>query len=550
MGVGLGGGAFARDILRIEDSGPSRPQLTIVDLPGLIHSRTKHQSQDDVNLVKALVKEYMEERRSIILAVVSAKYDHANQWVLTLAREADEDGDRSLGVITKPDLLKSGSGSEATVMSLASNEDVNFKLGWHVLKNMDTDDKSTTLEVRDAEEAKFLSQEPWSRLPKERRGIDGLRKCLSKVLLAQIRRELPNLMNEIHSQISTCRDQLEQLGEPRTTVNQQKSFLVHLSMSYQNLVKAAVGGTYDNPFFDDTESEDENQHKRTKKRAKLGKQTSNNSSKPGGDDSCPRRLRAVLQQLNMDFSKNMESRGHKFEIPSSLSPEEGSSSTQISSGAPIKVTREAYIDQVSEIMRKTMGRELPGTFNPLVVKDLFAEHSRPWNHLAKEHIVSIWTTVRRFLLLVVAEIADPTTEMTLIEELFDPGLEEMKMQLHNKVDELLQYRRDGHPITYNQSFTEKLQQSRNERRRETTKAFLKKFFNCPLKHYGVQVNRFLDIEELSERLAKGQESDMHRFAASEALDAMFAYYDVGNFQASVRFVYLRSPPGCSQTLRR
>lgn len=33
--------AFSEDILRVKVSGPAQPQLTVVDLPGLIHSENK-----------------------------------------------------------------------------------------------------------------------------------------------------------------------------------------------------------------------------------------------------------------------------------------------------------------------------------------------------------------------------------------------------------------------------------------------------------------------------------------------------------------------------
>jgi hypothetical protein len=74
--------AFARDVLSIEISGPDRPQLTLVDLPGLIHSETKTQSSDDVQLVWDLVERYISNPRTIILAIVSAKNDYANQIIL------------------------------------------------------------------------------------------------------------------------------------------------------------------------------------------------------------------------------------------------------------------------------------------------------------------------------------------------------------------------------------------------------------------------------------------------------------------------------------
>ncbi|OAA44735.1 Dynamin [Cordyceps fumosorosea ARSEF 2679] len=112
MGVMTMGKAFSEDILRIEVSGPDRPHLTI---------------------------RYMKEPRSIILAVVSAKNDYVNQIVLKLASKADPGGKRTLGVITKPDVLIPGSGSERDFISLARNQEVEFRLGWHVLRNRDTE---------------------------------------------------------------------------------------------------------------------------------------------------------------------------------------------------------------------------------------------------------------------------------------------------------------------------------------------------------------------------------------------------------------------------
>lgn len=79
--LSVGANAFTEDILRVEVSGLSQPQLTIVDLPGLIHSHNKHQTERDVELVTNLVAKYMVNPRSIILAVVSAKNDFANQIV-------------------------------------------------------------------------------------------------------------------------------------------------------------------------------------------------------------------------------------------------------------------------------------------------------------------------------------------------------------------------------------------------------------------------------------------------------------------------------------
>ncbi len=119
--------AFAKDILCIEVTGPDHPHLTIVNLPRLIHSKTKNQTTSDVKLIQDVVQSYMREPRCIILAVVSAKNNFANQIVLKLARTADPSGTQTLGVITKPDTLVPGGRSEALYVSLARNQEVEFR---------------------------------------------------------------------------------------------------------------------------------------------------------------------------------------------------------------------------------------------------------------------------------------------------------------------------------------------------------------------------------------------------------------------------------------
>ncbi|KAI6351163.1 hypothetical protein MCOR25_010095 [Pyricularia grisea] len=53
------GNAFASDILRIEFVGQTNLNLTIVDLPGLISVANKEQTEEDIQLVKDMVKGYV-----------------------------------------------------------------------------------------------------------------------------------------------------------------------------------------------------------------------------------------------------------------------------------------------------------------------------------------------------------------------------------------------------------------------------------------------------------------------------------------------------------
>lgn len=64
--------AFARDVLSIEIEGPTRPQLTLVDIPGLIGTATGIVTDSDIDLVAGITHDYISQPRTICLAVVAA----------------------------------------------------------------------------------------------------------------------------------------------------------------------------------------------------------------------------------------------------------------------------------------------------------------------------------------------------------------------------------------------------------------------------------------------------------------------------------------------
>lgn len=141
--------AFARDVLSIEFGSPKSPQLTLVDIPGLIAASSKGITKADVAMVTEITDHYITQPRTICLAVVSAKNDYSNQLILEKVREVDPDGNRTLGVITKPNTLPASSLSEAGFIHLALNKDIVFKLGWHVLRNRTYEERDCSLEERD-----------------------------------------------------------------------------------------------------------------------------------------------------------------------------------------------------------------------------------------------------------------------------------------------------------------------------------------------------------------------------------------------------------------
>jgi hypothetical protein len=501
MGISEHGNAFSNDLLRVEISGPDRPHLTIVDLPGLIHSETKLQSATDVQLVQDVVQSYMREERSIILAVVSAKNDFANQIVLRLARGADPAGNRTLGVITKPDTLVAGSESEAMFLSLANNQEVEFRLGWHVLKNMDSEKGHWTLESRSKEERGFFSQGAWSDMPQSVVGVDALRSRLSQLLLRQIASELPSLIDEIDSKRRECQNRLEKLGEPRTSETEQRSYLLHIGQSFQSIVRAAIDGTYNEPFFEDAQSA-------------AGYQ---------------KRLRAVVQNLNEEFAEEIARHGEYRRICSSRDEKPAPE-------GQLLVSREKYTSHIEHLLKKTRGRELPGTFNPMIVRELFLEQCSPWERLTTNHITAVWEATQKFLQVAAEYVADEATAKLLVNEAITPSLESLRRTLEARTKELLLPHQRGHPITYNQGFTLTLQKIRAERRESELGDILRDFFGMADLEQPYYSDSNIYPMQLLRNLLKSTEPDMNRFSSSEALNCMLSYYKVSHQYAALSHV--------------
>ena len=316
----LGSRAFSEDILRVEVSGPAQPQLTVVDLPGLIHSENKKQSTRDVSLVHKLVESYMKSERSIILAVVSAMNEFANQIVLTKAREVDRAGERTIGIITKPDTLRVGTTLEREFLALARNEDIQFERGWHVVKNLDLGAGEGETKDRDSEEWLFFENSSFKSLPPSSVGISSLRHRLSQVLFHQVRSELPKLIEDIRSGLAKTRNGLDKLGPSRVTLEEQRAFLIRVSQEFQILSKDAVNGQYSNPFF--------TEHFRAK-----------------------RRLCAVIANSHEDFRTTLQESGARWIIT------EGKIKKSAKGSSKYRIRKEA-VDKIQELLHTSRGREV------------------------------------------------------------------------------------------------------------------------------------------------------------------------------------------------
>ena len=119
---------FSDDVLCLEVCRPEQKHLSVIDVPAIFKRTTQGlTSKADMQMVKSMVQNYMKDPRSVILAVIPANVDIATQEILEMAEEVDPHGERTLGVLTKPDLVDKG--AEMAVVDLIDGRKHHLALG-------------------------------------------------------------------------------------------------------------------------------------------------------------------------------------------------------------------------------------------------------------------------------------------------------------------------------------------------------------------------------------------------------------------------------------
>lgn len=495
---------FSDDVLKVEISGPEKPELTLVDLPGLYYSTSGDQNAKGMEIVENLTAKYMKSPRSIILAVISARGDYHIQKVLNMAQRFDPKYERVLGIVTQPDIPEAGSEEQETYIQFIKNQKIKLRLGWHVLRNRSFETRDISDDERDAREKAFFEQGRWASLSREQVGIEPLRHRLSNILLSHVRRNLPGLITDIQGKISHHEQKLVKMGAPRVTLQDQRQFLVNISSRFERITNQALNGSYVDDFFggfkDHTVSTEESRF---------------------------RRLRAVVRDLNEYFAEAMSIRGNRRIIhgqgESITDIQQERSKPYMKDWTPQYISHVALEEEIKEQARESRGIELPGSANQLLVGSLFRDQCKPWEAVARSHLLNAWDAVEYFTYLALRHLTDDHTRPLLMRHLIAPELEKMKDSLLEKLDELTSYSKSGHPLPVGKTFLSKIQESRKNREVTALKKTLELsgvFF--PTEGDDQKTFNARDLERAASQL----QSSSDQFAAAEIIDQMQAYYEV------------------------
>ena len=135
-------GNIVDDPIKLKIYSNDCPDLTLIDLPGI--TRIDVHGQKDIERVTTeMAARYCKDPKTIILCVIPANQDMAVSDGLKLARDWDRNQERTIGVITKIDIMDKGTSAKRMLM----NEEIHLKLGYIGIVNRAQEDINNRVPV-------------------------------------------------------------------------------------------------------------------------------------------------------------------------------------------------------------------------------------------------------------------------------------------------------------------------------------------------------------------------------------------------------------------
>ncbi|KAJ8254079.1 hypothetical protein COCON_G00206910 [Conger conger] len=189
---------------------PNVLNLTLIDLPGMTKVAVGDQPVDIEHQIRDMLLQFITKESCLILAVTPANSDLANSDALKISKEVDPQGLRTIGVITKLDLMDEGTDAR----DILENKLLPLRRGYIGVVNRSQKDIDGKKDIRAAlaAERKFFLSHPGYRHLAERMGTPHLQKTLNQQLTNHIRDTLPGLRNDPTRKTKALLQMVQQFG--------------------------------------------------------------------------------------------------------------------------------------------------------------------------------------------------------------------------------------------------------------------------------------------------------------------------------------------------
>jgi len=212
---------------------PDIPNLTLVDLPGMTSvARTDLGQPEDIELqIKNMIASYISRPKTIILAVLPARTDIEADMAMGLIKKYDPNYDRTIGVLTKVDLMNINT-DVCNYLTGNVSKSLQLKYGYFAVRNRTTQEAKqlTVIEGFNKEREFFQSHPAYGSLKDTdtlRLGIPNMASSIGNILVHNIKESLPFILNQVNTRLVELDKEYNSLGSPLPETDDAKTAFAH-----------------------------------------------------------------------------------------------------------------------------------------------------------------------------------------------------------------------------------------------------------------------------------------------------------------------------------
>ncbi|XP_047251030.1 dynamin-related protein 3A isoform X2 [Capsicum annuum] len=226
--------------IRLKIFSPNVIDITLVDLPGITKVPVGDQPSDIEARIRTMILSYIKLPSCLILAVTPANSDLANSDALQIAGSADPDGYRTIGVITKLDIMDRGTDARNFLLGKV----IPLRLGYVGIVNRNQEDIMMNQSIKDAlvAEEKFFCSRPVYNDLADRCGVPQLAKKLNQILVQHIKTLLPGLKSRISAALVSAVKEHASYGEITESKAGMGALVLNILSKYSEAFSSMIEG--------------------------------------------------------------------------------------------------------------------------------------------------------------------------------------------------------------------------------------------------------------------------------------------------------------------
>ena len=228
--------AISANPINLKIYSPHVLNLTLIDLPGLTKVPLDGQPANIEELIKDMIISFIGKRSCLILAVTPAAQDPEASAAIQLAQEVDPAGLRTIGVLTKLDVMVAGTDAREVL----ENKRLHLKRGWVGVVNRSQEDINNrkSIEAARVYEKQFFADHYAYKDMADKMGINYLQQVLNQQLTYHIRENLPALKARFLTELQSSEREVEAIN---TSLSERQSLMRMIRQITEHFERDVLG---------------------------------------------------------------------------------------------------------------------------------------------------------------------------------------------------------------------------------------------------------------------------------------------------------------------